>query len=135
LLDEAADYLQIHNEQLDVTLQALHIVQDCVEQGWVSFTKPRHVLQLPISKKNRAWRLWVCYVLCLELLPHPETHVDQPTFTQMLQKITGDAVALRRELIEYGLVLREGDGSSYWRPHYSVSRLQEWIAGIPRRVI
>lgn len=47
----------------------------------------------------------------------------------------GESVSLRRELIEYGLLQREGDGSAYWRPLYTISQLQQWIKGLPRKVV
>jgi hypothetical protein len=64
--------------------------------------------------------------------------MDQITLTQRLEGIRGSeggAVALRRELIEYGLLQRQGDGSVYWRPPYTVQQIRTWIQGMPRKII
>jgi hypothetical protein len=126
-IGETATYLQIHNEQLDITLQAAHMVRYCFDRGWVSEYKPRFLLKFPLSQKER---YWVCYVVCIDLLPHPETHIDRPTFTEMLLEITYDADSLLGVLIHFGLVLSEKDGSSYWRPLYSPSMLHARMPGI-----
>jgi hypothetical protein len=142
-------------ELLECTIQAIHILhdpsivrQEYIEQGWIvvrtlssssSNAAATHYYfhQIPVGKKKRSWRFWVCYFLCLDIMPQQGERMDQMSFTSRLENINGSggAVALRRELIEYGLMEREGDGSAYWRPPYTISLLRDRIKGLPRRVM
>jgi hypothetical protein len=96
--------------------------------------------KIPVGKKKKFWRFWVCFLLCLEIMPDEGVLMEQSTFTERLGPVgesCGGAVALRRDLIEYGLIEREGDGSAYWRPVYTATMLRRWIKGkgIERKVI
>lgn len=144
-----------HEKLLDCTIQAVHILhdpsivrQECIAQRWIDVVRTTrssstntattfYFRQIPVGKKKRSWRFWVCYFLCLDVMPQQGERMDQMSFTDRLENIegSGGAVALRRELIEYGLMEREGDGSAYWRPPYTISLLRDRIKGLPRRVM
>jgi hypothetical protein len=143
-LVQVADYLQIQGSDLsDPFYRSIAILSnpdivrsECAAKGLLAETG--QVLQIPIGKKKRAWRFWVCFLLCLDLMPEEGVRMDQAAFTEILGPVgasCGGAVSLRRELVEYGLVQREGDGSAYWRPAYTVSMLRGWIQGRQRNVI
>ena len=145
-LEQTFDYLQFcdnEKETEESTLQAIQILhnptsieEECISQGWIHETT-RSIQSLPEGKKKRVWRFWVCYCLCLAILPETNTRIDQLGFTEKLSQVTGAGgpVALRRELVEYHLIEREGDGSAYWRPNYTVKMMRRWLKGMPRRVI
>eukprot|EP00978_Attheya_sp_CCMP212_P014482 scaffold36944_cov49-Attheya_sp.AAC.6 len=145
-LYEAMDYLQMefcrtNNRSVHDTIRAMHILHDpdemirseCIAQRWAA-PETGEIMRLPTTKKKRAWRFWVCYLLAMDIFPQEERPMDQPTLTQMLIPF-GDAVTLRRELIEYGLIQREGDGSAYWRPVYTIEMVLKWMHGQQRTVI
>ena len=142
-LEEAFDYLQVPEGcTMMPPLLALHGPQgirlECARQRWItSSDKEFRVIVIPFSKRTRHYRIWVCLALCMQLLPNPCTILDQTDFTAMLEPYSGDvgAVALRRELVEYGLVSRMGDGSAYWRPSYTFEQLGKWLGGNPRKMV
>lgn len=81
------------------------------------------VVSLPQSKKHRnEYYFWICYLLSIDVFLYPNIHIDQDTFNQRLRKqlINTDIIYLRRELIEYTFICRYDDGSSYWRPSYTI---------------
>jgi hypothetical protein len=137
------DYFQMMDKHDDkATLSSIRILyqpqiieEELVNQGYV--TPEGNVVALPVGKKKRSWRFWTCFVLCRRLLPTENQQVDQVTFTATLSQacLGEDPIALRRELVEYGLISREGDGSAYWRPTYTVPMVRQWLAGMPRLVI
>jgi hypothetical protein len=115
------------------------IRSECAAVGLVD-SETGGIHKIPVGKKQKIWRFWVCYLLCQDIMPVEDIHMDQSTFTERLGPVgesCGGAVALRRDLIEYGLIEREGDGSSYWRPVYTATMLRRWIKGkgIERKVI
>jgi hypothetical protein len=141
LVVEAFDYLQVAEN--DAIVQALQLLRgrggvrsECVRQGWFDEEKWR-VISMPSNRKTRRWRFWVCLLLSLQLMPEPCTPQDQVAFTESL-KTNGsneDAITLRRELVEYGLISRAGDGSEYWRPLYTSRMMSRWIDGMPRPIV
>lgn len=145
-LEQTFDYLQFYDNEKgteESTLQAIQILhnpasieEECISQGWIHETTGS-IQSLPEGKKKRAWRFWVCYCLCLAILPETNNRIDQLEFTEKLSQVkgAGGPVALRRELVEYDLIEREGDGSAYWRPNYTVAMMRRWLKGMPRRVI
>jgi hypothetical protein len=115
------------------------IRSECAAVGLVD-SETGEIHKIPVGKKKKYWRFWVCFLLCLDIMPEEGVLMDQSTFTERLGPVgesCGGAVALRRDLIEYGLVEREGDGSAYWRPVYTANMLRSWINGygIDRKVI
>jgi hypothetical protein len=145
-LVQVMDYLQITRggmDDMNLAFRTIRILSDpdiirseCAAQGLVDIETG--ILQIPVGKKKRFWRFWVCFLLCLDVMPDEGVRMDQSTFTEKLGPVgesCGGAVALRRDLIEYGLVQREGDGSAYWRPVYTATMLRSWIKGVDRRVI
>ena len=159
-IDQVFDYLQVcedndhstkevtkkdnHQEEDEWTLSAIRILrnpyhylrEDCIVEGWIDGSSGT-ILSLPVGKKKRSWRFWVCYLLCLNVFPQPNVRIDQLQFTEKLGGVdhAGGPVALRRELVEYGLIQREGDGSAYWRPPYTVQMVRQWLKGMPRKII
>ena len=146
-LEEALDYLQIGGRNTSTasqTVQVIHLLNDpnlirseCEKQGWIS-ADTGEVLSIPFGRKKRFWRHWVCFLLCIQIMAKENERVDQETFTARLGDLgegSGGSVALRRELIEHGLIEREGDGSAYWRPPFTIKKIRSWITGMPRRVI
>jgi hypothetical protein len=141
LIAEAFDYLQV--AECDTIVQALQILHcpggvrsEFVRQGWFDEETWR-VLAIPSSRKTRHWRFWVCFLLCLQLMPEVGQPMDQVAFTEMLKPYGGDAdaITLRREMVEYGLISRVGDGSEYWRPLYTSRMMSQWIDGMPRPIV
>jgi hypothetical protein len=115
------------------------IRSECAAVGLVD-SETGGIHKIPVGKKKKYWRFWVCFLLCLDIMPDEGVLMDQSTFTERLGPVgesCGGAVALRRDLIEYGLIEREGDGSAYWRPVYTATMLRSWIKGkgIERKVI
>jgi hypothetical protein len=115
------------------------IRSECVAVGLVR-RETGEIRKVPVGKKNKFRRFWVCFLLCMDIMPDEGALMDQSTFTERLGPVgesCGGAVALRRDLIEYGLIEREGDGSAYWRPVYTATMLRRWIKGkgIERKVI
>jgi hypothetical protein len=155
-LVQVVDYLQItprggngmdnNGGGLNIDLQAIRILNcpdiirlECAAQGLVD-SETGEIHKIPVGKKQRFWRFWVCFLLCLDIMPDEGVRMDQSTFTERLNRVgesCGGAVALRRDLIEYKLIQREGDGSAYWRPAYTANMLRSWIKGkgIERKVI
>jgi hypothetical protein len=145
-IEEAFDYLQVNDDSDqsdDLTLSAIQIFREvstirkeCLAQGWMD-QETNAICALPEGKKKRAWRLWVCYLLCLNILPMAKERIDQQDFTQKLKDVegAGGPVALRRELVEYELIQREGDGSAYWRPNYTIAMARRWLKGMPRKIV
>jgi hypothetical protein len=144
-LVEVVDYLQITSTRGGDDLQAIRILNcpdiirsECAAQGGLVDPRTGEIQQIPVGKKKRYWRFWVCFLLCLDIMPEEGVRMDQSRFTERLGPVgalCGGAVALRRDLIEYGLIQREGDGSAYWRPAYTAIMLRSWIKGIERKVI
>jgi hypothetical protein len=115
------------------------IRSECAAVGLVK-SETGEIDKIPVGKKKKYWRFWVCFLLCLDIMPDEGVLMDQSMFTERLGPVgesCGGAVALRRDLIEYGLIQREGDGSAYWRPVYTANMLRRWIKGfgIDRKVI
>jgi hypothetical protein len=147
-IEEAFDYLQVNDDDSDdpsdnLTLSAIQIFREvstirrqCRAQGWI-YQESEAVCALPEGKKKRAWRFWVCYLLCLDILPIANERIDQQEFTQKLKGVegAGGPVVLRRELVEYELIQREGDGSAYWRPNYTITMARRWLKGMPRKIV
>jgi hypothetical protein len=127
---QVVDYLQITgvtDTDLNRIYQAVEIYkspevlrEEFKKQDWVSHDSPFCIISIPNSKKKREWRFWVLYVLCLDMMPIENIHLEPTIIVQALVPF-GDAIAIRRELVEYGLMEREGDGSAYWRPPYTIS--------------
>jgi hypothetical protein len=141
LVVEAFDYLQV--AESDAIVQALQLLRgpggvrsECVRQGWFDEEKWR-VISMPSNRKTRHWRFWVCFLLSLQLMPEPCKTQDQVTFTESLKPSGSDddAITLRRELVEYSLISRAGDGSEYWRPLYTSMMMSRWIDGMPRPIV
>jgi hypothetical protein len=157
-IEEAFDYLQVcdkndqqqqkgssssnNNNNEELTLSAIRILrnpdsiqEECLARGWIDETGA--VCSLPMGKKKGAWRFWVCYLLCLKILPLAQERIDQLEFTDKLNSVEGadGPVVLRRELVGYNLIEREGDGSAYWRPPYTVAMVRIWLKGMPRSVV
>lgn len=138
------DYLQMvlpasysHSERMLHLGNLMAMQNECLKQGYIMM-EPQRVVSLPTGKKKRVARFWVCCFLCLELFPDVGTPMDQQELTERLAQFTegmAEAVELRREFIEAGLLEREGDGSAYWRPIYSANMLEKWTRGGARRVI
>lgn len=141
LIAEAFDYLQVvESDAIVQALQVLHgpggVRSECVRQGWFD-EENWIVLVIPSTRKTRHWRFWVCFLLCLQLMPDAGRPNGQVAFTEMLKPYAADedAITLRRELVEYGLISRVGDGSEYWRPVYTSRMMAQWIDGMPRPVV
>ena len=148
LLEEALDYLQIgqlgNSPKTTSIVEVVRILNlsssfygECEKNGWINSSGG--CTRLPEGKKRRKWRFWVLLLLCIDIMEVVGDRVDQATFTKRLGNLgdgNGGAVALRRELIEYGLIEREDDGSAYWRPAYTIQKMRSWTGEIPRlRVI
>lgn len=115
------------------------IRSECAAVGLVD-PETGEIQKIPVGKKKKIWRFWICFLLCLDIMPDDGVRMDQSIFTERLGPVgesCGGAVALRRDLIEYGLIEREGDGSAYWRPVYTATMLRSWIKGkgIERKVL
>jgi hypothetical protein len=139
-LAEAFDYLQVEGSDglREMLLSLRAIRSQCIRQGWVDKDNP-NVFSFPSARKKRYWRFWVCFLLCRNILPVADSPVEQGAFTATLQVFGGDSgdgtITLRRELVDYGLIAREGDGSAYWRPKYTASMMSKWLVGIPRSIV
>ena len=46
----------------------------------------------------------------------PGVHIGEKQVNQMLGRFHEDTATLRRELVDYGMLKREGGGGEYWRP-------------------
>jgi hypothetical protein len=124
-----ADYLQVNgvsgkdfdliNQTVEVLKHPEIVREECKKQGWASSDSPFRITCIPHNKKKREWRFWVFYVLCIDMMPIANERVEPSVIAQTLIPL-GDAIAIRRELVEYGLIQREGDGSAYWRPSYTL---------------
>lgn len=121
------DYLQVNDNHAAV-IQALHIFLELSKDD-------RDLSMLPSGRKKRYERFWACWLLCFQFFL-PEKRMDQRAVTEQLQQIKDEnAVTLRRELVEYGFLRRQGDGSEYWRPIYTVALMEKWLEGVPRRIV
>jgi hypothetical protein len=140
MIAEAFDYLQVKgSDGLKYILLSLREIRsECIRKRYVD-KETWSVLSIPCGRKKRYWRFWVCFLFCRNILPVAESPVEQGAFTAMLQAFGGDggggAITLRRELVEYGLIAREGGGSAYWRPKYTARMISQWLVGIPRSIV
>lgn len=65
----------------------------------------------------RRWRdkIAVTRYVAAQVLPELLEPVSEPELTQRLAEVAHDPVALRRAMVDQGLVKRTRDGAEYWR--------------------
>lgn len=70
VLEQNLDYLQIEpltiSQAISILNDPLSVRHECIKQGYIVGSK----YHLPVGKKKRSWRFWVCYLLSLDILPN-----------------------------------------------------------------